>query len=178
MSGFSIDFNPLPQGRLQGIVLFALGAVAFAIGSDQHFKDSELAERPVSSQVLRPEQKKPKHIPQKLFLATREQRALDSYMSALSYDWNPVLDELEAAAGSGTVVQQFTHKAQDKMSAIRLESRDPVAAVAAVDRIKKILVTGRKLRVDSIEQGVRDGIPTVQVSVAIFHASTKENLKN
>ncbi len=175
MKGFAIDFNPAPRRRLRGVVLFALGAAAFAAASDMHFEQAQRAELQAQAEQQRLTEKKPRRTPT-ITLTAEQQRAADERTQRLAYDWNPILEELEAAAGEGLVVRQFAHDIASGKSTLRLEGSDLTLTTAALERIAKVLPESRALTIDALAQEVRDGQGVVLIAVTIGTKAAKPAL--
>lgn len=167
MKGFAIDFNPAPRHRLRGVVLFALGAAAFAVASDMHFEQTQRAEQAVQAEQQRLTEKKPRRTPS-VALTAEQQHAANERTQRLVYDWNPILEELEAAAGEGLIVRQFAHEIASGKSTLRLEGSDLTQTTAALERIAKVIPESRALTIDALAQELRDGQGVVLISVTVW----------
>ena len=166
MKGFAIDFNPAPRRRLRGVVLFALGAAAFAVASDMHFEQAQRAEQQAQAVQQRLAETKPRRAPT-ITLTAEQQSAAEERTQRLAYDWNPILAELEAAAGEGLIVRDFAHEMASGKSTLRLEGSDLTQTTAALERIAKVGRKQRALRIEALAQEVRDGQSVVLIAVTI-----------
>lgn len=172
MKGFAIDFNPTPRHRLRGVVLFALGAAAFAVASDMHFEQTQRAEQAVQAEQQSLTEKKPRRAPS-IAVTGEQQHAANERTQRLAYDWNPILEELEAAAGEGLVVRQFAHEIASGKSTLRLEGGDLTQTTAALERIAKAVPEQRTLTIDALAQELRDGQGVVLIALTVGPKAVK-----
>ena len=174
MRKLAIDFNPKRPSFVRQALVLAAAAFAFAIASDMYLervqgRDADPVPASTSGKHKRHAVRADNKPPDSL-----DEAQAQRIKEALAYDWNPVLDQLEAFAGEGMTVRQFSHDPAARVSTIRFEAASVESLLAAQGRLGSQLQDQQTLRIDQLTQSVRDGQTFVEGSLRIVSSATKQ----